>query len=70
MLSRIGTIIKALLGAYGFYKSPVKFILSILSVAILPYLVYIFWGSLVVLVLAGFGVYFIFKLMVGAFDDA
>jgi hypothetical protein len=49
------------LNAYSFYSNPVRFIISILCVILLPYLAYIFWGSLILGALIALGIFLIYK---------
>lgn len=49
------------LNAYSFYANPVRFIISILAIILIPYLAYIFWGVLIIIALAALGIYLIYK---------
>lgn len=49
------------INAYSFYISPLRFFVSLICVILIPYLAYIFWGTLIIVALAVAGVYFIFK---------
>ncbi|WP_148899332.1 hypothetical protein [Fodinibius salinus] len=48
--------------AYSFYSNPVRFIVSILCVILVPYLAYIFWGTVIVILLAAAGIYLIYRI--------
>lgn len=61
MLNRILRLLSAGLNAYSFYSNPVRFIVSILCIILLPYLAYIFWGVLVIAALIALGIFFIYK---------
>lgn len=61
MLNRILRLLAAGLNAYSFYSNPVRFIISILCIILIPYLAYIFWGALVIIILSTLGIYFIYK---------
>lgn len=49
------------LNIYSFYANPLRYILSLLAVILIPYLIYIFWGSLVIIALSALGIYFLFR---------
>ncbi len=57
MWSRFLRALAALLNMYSFYRNPAKFILSILTIIIIPYLAYVFLGGLVFGVVIVLGVY-------------
>ncbi|WP_138430512.1 hypothetical protein [Fodinibius saliphilus] len=61
MWQRLLRLLSTGLNAYSFYTNPVRFVTSILLVIILPYLAYIFWGTLIILMLAIAGIYLIYK---------
>lgn len=46
---------------YSFYSNPVRFIVSILCAILIPYLAYIFWGALIIVLLIILGIFFIYK---------
>lgn len=70
MWYRIIRLLKSGGNAYVFYSNPVRYFLGALLVLLIPYAIYIFWGSLIVLILAAFGIYFLFKLVKSAFKKA
>ena len=70
MWYRIIRLIKAGGNAYIFYSNPFRYLFGLLLILLIPYAIYIFWGSLIVIILAAFGVYFIFKLIRSAFEKA
>lgn len=49
------------LNAYSFYSNPVRFVISILCIILIPYLAYIFWGVLIVIALVVLGIFLIYK---------
>lgn len=51
---------------YSFYANPLKYILSLLVVLLVPYLAYIFWGSILIVVLIGLGIYMLYRLIANA----
>lgn len=63
MWQRIVRLLTAFFNAYSFYSNPVGYILGLLAVLIVPYLVYIFWGTLIVIGLMALGIYFIYRLL-------
>lgn len=63
MWYRIARILKSGGSAYAFYSNPFRYFLGALLVLLIPYAIYIFWGSVVVLILAVLGIYFLFKLI-------
>ncbi len=63
MWQRLLRIFTTALNAYSFYSNPVRFVTSILLIIIVPYLAYIFWGSLIVLGLIVLSIYFLYKLI-------
>ena len=48
MLDKIIKIIAFLLNAYNIIKNPFRYIISWVSLILAPYLVYVFWGSIVI----------------------
>lgn len=62
MWQRILRILSTALNAYSFYSNPVRFITSILLIIVVPYLAYIFWGSLIVIGLVILSIYLLYKL--------
>lgn len=67
MWYRIARLLKSGGNAYIFYSNPFRYILGALLVLLIPYAIYIFWGSLIVFILAGIGIYFLFKLIKSTF---
>jgi len=63
MWQRIIRLLTALFNAYSFYSNPVGYVLGVLAVIIVPYLVYIFWGSLIFIGLLALGIYFLYRLL-------
>lgn len=64
MWTRFIRALTALLNAYSFYTNPVKFLFSLLTVILIPYLAYIFLGGAifaVLLILFGYLIYRAFK---------
>jgi len=61
MFSRILRLLGTALNAYSFYSNPIRFLATLFAVLIIPYLAYIFWGAVVIIVLAVFGIYFIYE---------
>lgn len=66
MWQRIIRLITAGLNMYSFYANPLKYILSLLMILLVPYLAYIFWGSLIIIILCILGIYMIYKLISNA----
>lgn len=44
----------------SFYSNPVAFVSTLFCVLLIPYLAYIFWGSLILIALVILGIYFIY----------
>lgn len=63
MFKRFIRALTAFFNAYSFYRNPIGSLLSMLLVLLIPYLIYIFWGSIVVLLLAATGVYAILRFI-------
>ncbi len=61
MWSRFLRALTALLNMYSFYSNPAKFVLGILTIIVIPYLAYIFLGGVVFALLAGLGVYLLYR---------
>lgn len=61
MWQRLIRLISTGLSAYSFYSNPFRFILMLLGVIVIPYLVYIFWGSVIIIALAVLGTYLIYR---------
>lgn len=70
MWYRIVRLLKAGGNAYVFYSNPFRYLLGALLVILIPYAIYIFWGSVIVFILAALGIYFLFKLVKSAFKNA
>lgn len=70
MWYRISRLCKAGSNAYVFYSNPFRYFVTFLLALLIPYAVYLFWGSLFVLILAAFGIYFLFKLVKSALKKA
>lgn len=68
MWYRLVRLLKSGGNAYVFYSNPFRYLLGALLVLLIPYAIYIFWGSLFVLILAAFGLYFLFKLIKSALN--
>lgn len=66
MWQRIIRLLTAGLNMYSFYANPLKYILSLLMILLVPYLAYIFWGSLIIIILSCLGIYMIYKLIANA----
>lgn len=60
MWPQILRLLTSVLNIYSFYANPVRYILSLLMIVAIPYLVYIFWESLIIIGLAGLGIYFVY----------
>lgn len=63
MWQRLLRLLSTGLNIYSFYSNPVRFILSILFVLLIPYLAYIFWGTLFIAALIALGIYFIYRAL-------
>lgn len=66
MWQRLIRLLTAGLNMYSFYANPLRYILSLLMILVIPYLAYIFWGSLVILILIGLGIYMLYRLIANA----
>lgn len=49
------------LNAYSFYSNPLRFIVSVFCVILIPYLAYVFWGAVIIVALTGLGIFLIYK---------
>jgi uncharacterized membrane protein len=58
------------LNAYSFYSNPVRFVISILCIILIPYLAYIFWGALIVIALIVLGIYLFYKAIAASRNSA
>jgi hypothetical protein len=63
MIHRLFRLLATSLSLYSLYSNPLRFIASLLCIILVPYLAYIFWGSLVIIGLAILGICFIYKLI-------
>lgn len=61
MWTRFLRAITALLNAYSFYTNPVRFVFSMLTIILIPYLAYIFLGGIVFTLLVLIGAYLLYK---------
>lgn len=57
------------LNIYSFYSNPVRFLSTLFCVILIPYLAYIFWGSLIIIALAILGIYFIYLAITSTNDQ-
>lgn len=69
MLSRILRLLSTGISTYSFYTNPLRFIISLFCVLLIPYLAYIFWGTIVIVALAIAGLYFIYKALQSSLKD-
>jgi len=70
MWYRILRLLKTGSNAYIFYSNPFRYFLAFLLALLIPYAVYIFWGSVIVFILAAIGVYSLFKLIRSALNNS
>lgn len=61
MFNRILRLLSTGFNVYSFYASPLRFILTLGAILLIPYLAYMFWGVLIIIVLAAVGLFFIYK---------
>jgi len=61
MWSRLLRIFSTALNAWRFSSNPMSFILGLISILIVPYLIYLFWGSLILFVLLGLGIWLMYR---------
>jgi multisubunit Na+/H+ antiporter MnhB subunit len=61
MWQRILRLLSTGLSAYSFYSNPIRFLVSLLCAILIPYLAYIFWGSIIILGLIILGIYLLYK---------
>lgn len=54
-------LLRLIRSGLNLYTNPVRFLASVLAVMLIPYLAYIFWGTLIVVALIVSGIYFIYK---------
>ncbi len=57
------------LNVYSFYSNPVRFVTTILCIILIPYLVYIFWGALIIIALIIMGIYLIYRAIKSSQKD-
>ena len=69
MWQRLLRLLATGINAYSFYSNPVRFIISILCVILLPYLAYIFWGSLLLGALIALGIFLIYKAITASREN-
>ncbi len=70
MWQRLLRVLATGLNAYSFYSNPYRFIISILCIIILPYLAYIFWGTVIIIALFALGIYFIYKAIKRSYNNS
>lgn len=61
MWQRLLRLLATGLNTYSFYSNPMRFIISILCIVLIPYLAYIFWGTIILTALIVLGIFFIYK---------
>ncbi len=61
MWNRLLRLLTTGLNVYSFYANPVRYIISTLMIILIPCLIYIFWGSLMILALIAVTVYFLHR---------
>ena len=61
MWQRVVRLLATSVNIYAFYSNPFKYLLSLALVVLIPYAVYIFWGTLALALLAGVGFYFLIR---------
>ena len=69
MFNRILRLLATSINAYSFYSNPLRFFISILCIVLVPYLTYIFWGSIIIVALAIAGLYFIYKAIRSSIEN-
>jgi len=69
MWSRILRLLRTGLNAYSFYQNPVRFLLSILGIILIPYLAYLFWGVVIIIGLTILGIYLIYRAVSASRQD-
>jgi hypothetical protein len=69
MFNRILRLLSTSISAYSFYSNPLRFFVSILCIVLIPYLTYIFWGSIIIVALAITGLYFIYKAIRSSIEN-
>ena len=63
MFNQILRLLATGINTYSFYSNPIRFLATLIAVILIPYLAYIFWGAVVIIVLAALGIYFIYKAL-------
>lgn len=61
MFNRLLRLLATGINAYSFYSNPLRFFISMLCIFLIPFLTYIFWGSVIITVLTIVGLYFMYK---------
>ena len=69
MWPRILRLLRTGLNAYSFYQNPVRFILSILGIILIPYLAYLFWGAIIIIALIVLASYLIYRAVSASRQD-
>lgn len=60
MWHRLARLFTAGFTISSFYANPSRYLLGVLSVLIIPYLAYIFWGTIIILALIVLGIYLLY----------
>lgn len=63
MWQRLLRLLATGLNAYSFYSNPFRFILALLTVVLIPYLTYIFWGTVVFTILVILVIYLLYRVI-------
>jgi len=63
MWKRLARLLVSIFNVYSFYQNPVRYIISLLAILLVPYLVYIFWGALLILFFMGLGIYLLYRVI-------
>lgn len=69
MWIRILRFINSVFNVYSFYSNPFRFIAVLLAAIVFPYLIYLFWSSLIIIVLSGVGLYFLYQIVKKGLDS-
>lgn len=69
MFNRFFRLLATGINAYSFYSNPLRFLATLLCLILIPYLTYILWGSLIIVILAILGIYFIYKAIRGSIKN-
>ncbi|HKI44839.1 MAG TPA: hypothetical protein VKA08_05835 [Balneolales bacterium] len=51
MLQRLIRYLTALFSAYSFYANPLRYVVALLGITLLPYLLYLFFGTIVTIII-------------------